>query len=160
MQFNSVTAAIRILLFLSDLPDLAFPPERPTTSAKWVKTQYDYSRGVATELKTKHVITRTEHNDPFDRITRITAGYGLSGSNTSITDFTYPTAFSNTTTVSKPLDDTRWLAYRDTYDGFGRAVGAAAAEDGNPASFASFTIFSSRVLDGLDHRRGHRRGQA
>ena len=36
-----------------------------------------------------------------------------------------------------------------TKKGFGRAALEAAAEDGNPASFASFTIFSSRLLDGL-----------
>ena len=85
-------------------PAFAFPTTVTNALGQTARTQYDYSRGVATGIKDpNNVITRTEHNDPFDRITRITAGYGLSGSNTSITDFTYPTAFSNTTTVSKQL---------------------------------------------------------
>jgi|SRR5436853_947111 len=45
------------------------------------------------------------------------------------------------------------MAYKDTYDRFGRAIGAAAAEDGQKAASASFTISSSRILDGLGRIR-------
>ena len=118
-----------------------------------VKSQYDYTRGVVTGIKDPNlVLTKSDHNDPYDRVTQVTAGYGLTGSNTSITQFSYPTASSNTTTVTRQLDDTRWLTYRDSYDGFGRAVGAAEAEDGGQAS-TTFTIFSSRILDGLGRIR-------
>jgi YD repeat-containing protein len=113
-----------------------------------VKTQYSYARGVPTGVKDPNgVISRSEYNDPYDRPTRVTAAYGLPEANK--TEMTYPTAAANQTTVSKQLDATRWLAYKTTYDGFGRPVTASEAEDGNHASFASFTIFSTRSYDGL-----------
>ncbi|HLG13898.1 MAG TPA: RHS repeat-associated core domain-containing protein, partial [Blastocatellia bacterium] len=86
---------------------------------------------------------------PYDRATRVTVGVGLTGSENAVTEMSYPTAFANESRVSKQLDATRWLAYKTTYDGFGRPLTANAAEDGNHASFANFTIFSKRVYDGL-----------
>jgi RHS repeat-associated protein len=113
-----------------------------------VKTQYDYTREVPTGVKDPNlVITRSEYNDPYDRPTRVTAAYGLAVA--SRTEMTYPTATANETTVSKQLDSTRWLAYKTTYDSFGRPLTAGEAEDGNHASVAGFTIFSRHVYDGL-----------
>jgi len=139
--------------FFPSFPTFAFPSTVTNSLGQAVKTQYDYARGVATGVKDPNgVIAKSDHNDPYDRITQVTAGYGLSGSNTSLAQFTYPTASSNTTTVTKQLDDTRWLTYRDSYDGFGRAVGAAESEDGSQSS-TNFTITSTRTLDGLGRIR-------
>jgi RHS repeat-associated protein len=113
-----------------------------------VKTQYSYSRGVATGVKDLNgVVTITEYNDPYDRPTRITAAYSLAEA--SKTEMSYPTAVANQTTVSKQLDSTRWLAYKTTYDGFGRPLTGNEAEDGNHALVANFTITSRRIYDGL-----------
>ena len=51
--------------------------------------------------------------------------------------------------MSKQLDDTRWLAYRNTYDGFGRPIFSEASESGLHALFGNFSIFSKAVYDGL-----------
>jgi len=113
-------------------------------------SRHHYSRGVVTGIKdANNVIAKTEYNDPYDRPTRVTVGVGLTGSENAVTEMSYPTAFANESRVSKQLDATRWLAYKTTYDGFGRPLTANAAEDGNHASFANFTIFSKRVYDGL-----------
>ena len=140
--------------FTPTFPTFAFPTTVTNSLSKTVKTQYDYARGVVTGVKDANsIISTSEHNDNFDRVTRITTGFGLTGADSSITEFTYPTTGSNTTTVTKQLDGTRWMAYKDTYDGFGRAIGAVAAEDGQKAGSASFTISSNRILDGLGRIR-------
>jgi RHS repeat-associated protein len=113
-----------------------------------VKTQHDYTRGVMTGIKDANgTITRSEYNDAYDRPTRVTAAYGLAAA--TRTEMSYPSSGSNQTTMSKQLDSIRWLAYKTTYDGFGRPLTANEAEDGNHASVASFTIFSKLIYDGL-----------
>ncbi|MBI3425800.1 MAG: RHS repeat-associated core domain-containing protein, partial [Acidobacteria bacterium] len=62
----------------------------------------------------------------------------------TVTQFSYPTATSNTATVSQKLDATRWLASKTTFDGFGRPILSSRAEDG-----ANFTIHSQTLYDGL-----------
>jgi len=78
-----------------------------------VKSQYDYTRGVVTGIRDANgTITRSEYNDPYDRPTRVTSAYGLAEANK--TEMSYPSATPPaTTTVSKQLDPTRWLAYKD-----------------------------------------------
>ena len=112
------------------------------------KTQYHYSRGVPTGVKDPNgLIAKTEYNDLYDRPTRVTTAFGLPEA--AKTEMSYPTVSLNQTTVSKQLDATRWLAYKTTYDGFGRPLIASESEDGDHASSANFTISSKRIYDAL-----------
>ncbi|MFY9607891.1 MAG: hypothetical protein WAU45_04655 [Blastocatellia bacterium] len=113
------------------------------------KTQYHYSRGVPTGGKDPNgLIAKTEYDDPYDRPTRVTVAFGLPEATKTEMSYPAPTPPA-TTTVSKQLDATRWLAYKTIYDGFGRPLIASESEDGNHASSASFTIFSKRIYDAL-----------
>jgi RHS repeat-associated protein len=126
----------------------AFATSATNALLQVVKTQYDYTGGVGTGVKDLNgTIAKTEYNDPYDRPTRVTAAYGLPEA--AKTEMSYPTATANETRVSKQLDSIRWLAYKTTYDGFGRPLTANEAEDGNHASMASFTIFSKLIYDGM-----------
>ncbi|HLG13646.1 MAG TPA: hypothetical protein VJH03_03850, partial [Blastocatellia bacterium] len=86
-------------------PTFAMPTTATNALGQMVRSQHHYTRGVVTGIKDpNNVITRTEYNDPYDRPTRVISGYGLTGPETATVEFTYPTAGSNTTTVSKQLD--------------------------------------------------------
>jgi hypothetical protein len=129
----------------------AFPTMVTNSLGQVVRTQYDYIRGVPTGVKDPNqVVTKTEYNDPYDRPTKMIAGNGLSGSETAITQYTYPTPSFSTTSVVTQLDDPRWLAYKNTYDGFGQPLEAAQSEDG---SGATYTITVQRINDGLGRAR-------
>jgi RHS repeat-associated protein len=128
----------------------AFPTTVTNALSQVTKNQYNYTRGAPTGMKDPNlVITRAEYNDPYDRPTRVTAGYGLTGSETSMTEMSYPTASANESKVSKQMDGTRWLSSRTQYDGFGRPVLSSQSEDGLHYSTASFTIHSKTVYDPL-----------
>jgi hypothetical protein len=74
----------------------AFPTTVTNALSQVTKNQYNYTRGAPTGMKDPNlVITRAEYNDPYDRATRVTAGYGLSESETSITEMSYPTTDRN-----------------------------------------------------------------
>jgi hypothetical protein len=115
------------------------------------KTQYDYTRGLASGVKDPNLtVTRTEF-DVFDRPVRVTAGYGLAGAENAITEMAYPSPIGNESKVSKQLDATRWLTSRTQFDGFGRPLLSSQTEDGRHFSdpLASYTIHSKAIYDGL-----------
>jgi len=121
------------------------------------KTQYHYTRGVATGVRDANdVFTRTEYNDPYDRPTKVTAGFNKTGTEQVITEMSYPTAAAvpgmpvgSWTRTSKQFDTTRWLSSATKTDGFGRPVEASQTEDGLHFNSANFTIHAKTIYDGL-----------
>jgi RHS repeat-associated protein len=120
-----------------------------TTNALGHQTrlQYDYTRGAPTGVRDpNNVISKTTY-DVLDRPLTVTAAKGLPEETQTL--YSYPTATSNTATVSQKFDATRWLASKTTFDGFGRPILSSRAEDGLPATSASFTIHSQTIYDAL-----------
>ncbi len=115
-----------------------------------LKTQYEYTRGIASGVKDPNgTITRSEF-DIYDRPVRVTAAYAATPTaDTAITEMSYPSVSANESKVSRQLDSTRWLSSRAQYDGFGRTILASQAEDGAHFDSASFTIHSKMLYDGL-----------
>jgi len=112
------------------------------------KAQFDYTRGVQTGAKDPNgVISKIEH-DLLGRPVRQTAALGLAAQ--AITETSYATAGTNSSTVSGQLDATRWLSSKTVADGFDRVITALTAEDGQHASTATFSIRVDTVYDGLD----------
>jgi RHS repeat-associated protein len=128
-------------------PTFASPTLVTNAVGHQIKTQYDYTRGEPTGVKDPNLVVSQTSYDVYDRPSTETAALGKPEQAQSL--FTYPSPGSNTSTVSKQLDSTRWLSSQRTYDGFGRPTVVASNEDGHPASSATFTISSRTTYDGL-----------
>jgi RHS repeat-associated protein len=140
-----------VLQFTPASPTFALPTAVTNALSQSVKTQYDYTRGLASGVKDPNGTIAKSEFDVFDRPTKVTAAYAATPTaETTVTEMSYPTARANESKGSKQLDATKWLTSRAQFDGFGRTTLSSQTEDGKKFDNSpSYTIHVKTIYDGL-----------